>query len=166
MDLRNGKSIHLTFNMFTFSTGLNKRNTLGLTAGIGFSCNNYRFDTPVTFAVSSRMLHPVDPESYLKKSKLTTFAIHFPLALEVNPTRNFFFSVGGFVDLVTGTHMKWKAPKDKLRGLGTNFFQAGTTARIGFKNAYVFGSYNFVEMFRDGRGPVVNPYTIGMGFGF
>ncbi len=62
--------------------------------------------------------------------------------------------------------MKWKSPKDKLRGLGPNFLQAGATFRIGFRHAYLFTSYDFVELFRGGHGPVLNPYTVGVGFGF
>lgn len=166
MDLRMGKSIHFTFNVWTFSTTLTRNNTLGVTGAIGLTANNYAFETASTYIVDGKLLRPVDPGHNLKKSKLNTFAIHFPLALEVNPTRNFFFSVGGYVDLVTGGHMKWKSPKDKLRDLSPNFLQAGLTARIGFRHAYLFGSYDFVEIFKDGRGPALNPYTFGLGFGF
>ncbi len=166
MDIRMGKSIHFTYNIWTFATRFTRNNVLGITGAIGFTANNYRFETTSHYVLTGKMLHPVDAGHYLKKSKLNTFAIHFPLALEVNPTRNFFFSVGGWVDLVTGSHMKWKAPKGKLKRMGVqNFLQAGATVRIGFKNAYVFGSYNFVELFKEGRGPVFNPYTFGMGFG-
>jgi hypothetical protein len=166
MDLRMGKSIQFTFNMFTFSASLARNNALGVTAAIGFTANNYAFVDPTAFTKADGMLRPVDAGHALKKAKLNTFAIHLPLALEVNPTRNFFFSAGGYVDLMTGAHMKWKRPKEKLRGLSTNFLHAGVTARIGFKNAYIYGNYDFVETFQRGRGPVLNPYTVGMGFGF
>lgn len=166
MDLRMGKSFHFTFNLCSFSAALTRNNVLGVTGVIGFTANNYAFDVPTAVVRVNRMARPVDIGHALKKAKLNTFAIHFPLAIEVNPTRNFFFSAGGYVDLMTGAHFKWKSPKDKLRGLGTNFLQAGLTARIGFRNAYAFGSYNFVETFRKGRGPVLNPYTFGLGFGF
>ncbi len=161
MDLQMGKSIHVTFNLWTFSTTLTRNNTLGVTAAIGFTANNYRLETTNHYVLTDRTLHPIDADQALKKAKMTTFAIHFPLALEVNPARNFFFSVGGWVDLVTGSHMKWKSPKGKLKHMGVqNFLQAGSTVRIGFKNAYVFGSYNFAGLFRHGRGPAVNPYTL------
>ncbi len=166
MDLRMGKSFHFTMNVFTFSTALTRDRVLGVTAGIGFTANNYVFETPSAFIRQERLLLPADADHALKKSKLNTFALHFPLALEVNPTRHFFFSAGGYLDLVTGGHMKWKSPKDKLRGVGTNFLQAGVTLRVGFRHAYAFGSYNFTEVFREGRGPRLNPYTVGLGFGF
>jgi Ni/Co efflux regulator RcnB len=167
MDLRMGRSFHVTFNVWTFSARLTRSNVLGVTGAIGMACNNYRFEQLNTFVKERNVLHPVAGGPDIRKSKLTTFALHFPLALEVNPARNFFFSVGGYVDLMTGAHMKWKAPKDKLRRLGTqNFLHAGATARIGFKHAYVFGSYDFVRLFKAGRGPALNPYTFGMGFGF
>jgi hypothetical protein len=168
MDLRVGKSIQVTLNMFTFSASLARNNVLGVTAAIGFTANNYTFVDPTAFTKIDRMIRPADAGHALKKSKLNTFAIHLPLALEVNPNRNFFFSAGGYVDLITGSHMKWKRPKEKLRGLSTNFIHAGVTARVGFKNAaaYIYGSYDFVEMVQKGHGPVLNPYTVGIGFGF
>lgn len=166
MDLRMGKSLQFTMNLFTFSSALTRDRVLGVTAAIGFTANNYVFETPYAYTRHERLLLPVDTDHYLKKAKLNTFAFHFPLALEVNPTRHFFFSAGGYLDLVTGGHMKWKRPKDKLRGVGTNFLQAGVTLRVGFRHAYAFGSYNFTEVFRDGRGPRLNPYTVGFGFGF
>lgn len=166
MDLNMGKSFHLTVNVFTFSTSFLRDNLLGMTIGVGLTSNDYTFETPATYIKSDNMIRPVDPGYYLKKAKLHTLALHIPLALEVNPTRSFFVSVGGHIDLMLRSHLKWKSPKEKLRSPYTNFLQAGVTARIGFRHAYLMGSYNFVEMFKGGRGPALTPYMFGIGFGF
>jgi hypothetical protein len=165
MDLHAAKSIQFTMNLFTFSAALTRDNALGVTVAAGFTANNYTFETASAFTREGRLLHPADAGHSLKKAKLNTFALHFPVALEVNPSRHFFFSAGGYLDLVTGGHMKWKRPKEKLRGVGANFLQAGVTLRVGFRNAYLYGSYNFTELFRPERGPRLNPYTVGIGFG-
>jgi hypothetical protein len=165
MELDNGRSFHITANIFTFSTRITRNNALGMTMGIGLSMNDYAFSTQSAYIKSEGMLRPATVDHTLKKAKLNTVAIHLPLALEVNPSRNFFFSVGGYADLLIGSHMKWKFPKEKLRSPYTNFLHAGVTARVGFRKFYLFGSYDFVEMFRAGRGPALNSYTIGLGFG-
>jgi hypothetical protein len=166
MELDMAKSLSITMNMFTFSTSFTRSNALGLTMAVGFTSNNYVFDTPTRFAKAGRMIHPVAPETNLKKSKLSTLALHVPLALEINPSRNFFFSVGGYVDLMLKSRLKSKFPKEKLWNPYTNFLQAGVTVRAGFRNLYLFGNYGLTEVFKAGRGPAVNPYTFGFGWGF
>ncbi|MDR0908001.1 MAG: PorT family protein [Rikenellaceae bacterium] len=166
MELDMAKSLSLTMNMFTFATSFTRNNALGLTMAVGFTSNNYVFDTQSRFAKAGRMIHPVAAETLLKKSKLSTLALHVPLALEINPSRNFFFSVGGYVDLVLKSRLKSKFPKEKVWSPYTNFLQAGVTARAGFRNLYLFANYGLTDMFKDGRGPALNPYTFGFGFGF
>jgi hypothetical protein len=166
MDLNMGKSIHIALNLFSFSAPFTRNNVFGISAAAGLSMSNFVFSTPMAYVKSDKLLRPVDAGHYLKKAKLNTFAIHFPVALEVNPVHDFFFSVGGYADLVVGSHMKWKFPKEKLHGLGTNFLQAGVTARMGFHNVYAFANYGLTEIFKTGYGPAVNPYTFGIGFGF
>jgi hypothetical protein len=166
MDLRVGKSISFTWNWYTFSTAITRNRAIGVTGGVGLVSNNYRFKAANPMDIIEKRLRPIESGRDLRKSKMATFAIHFPVALEFNLSRDFFISAGGWLDLVTGSHIKWRSPKQKLRRLSTNFFQAGVTARVGFHHAYMFGSYNFVEMFEQGYGPRLNPYTIGIGFGF
>ncbi len=165
MDLNMSKSLSFTWNILTFSSSLTRDNSLGVTMGVGLASNDYTFEETSAFAKIGRAIHPV-PTDGLKKAKLHTFALHLPVALEVNPSRSFFFSVGGYVDLMLKSHLKWKFPKEKLNNPYTNFLQAGLTARIGFKNAYLFGNYALVEMFDGGQGPALSPYTFGIGFGF
>jgi hypothetical protein len=165
MDLRMGRSFSFTANLFTFSTSFTRNNVFGLTMGLGLSSNDYVFDNNSAFAKIDRMIRPVDAGRELKKAKLNTFAIHIPLALEVSPSRNFFFSVGAYADLLVGSHFKWKHHKEKLRGPYTNFLQAGVTARVGFRKFYIFGNYGLIDMFKQGQGPALTPFSFGVGFG-
>jgi len=34
---------------------------------------------------------------------------------------------------------------------------------LGYKGVNLFGTYYFTEFFREGRGPVMNPFAIGIG---
>ncbi len=100
----------------------------------------------------------------LKKSKLRTLTFHVPLVLEWQPTRKFFIAAGGYADVLLWSDVKWKSPKEKLSSPYINFLNAGLTARIGFSEWYFFGNYALTELFKTGRGPVVSPYTVGIGF--
>jgi hypothetical protein len=166
MDLNMAKSLNITLNLFTFSTSFTPRNVLGLTMGIGLASNNYVFDTPARYAKIDKIIRPIEPETDLKKAKLSTFAVHIPLALEINPSRNFFISFGGYADFIFKSRLKSKFPKEKLWNPYTNSLQAGVTARVGFRNIYLFANYGLLDMFKDGHAPVLNPYTFGFGFGF
>jgi hypothetical protein len=166
MDLDVSRSIHVSWNFYTFSTSFTRNNTIGLTMGVSCVWNDYAFETKNRYARVDGMIRPVAPETELKKSKLGIGSIRVPLALEINPSRNFFVSFGGYVDLVTNSLLKSKHPKEKLMNVNTNFFQAGLTLRMGFHTAYFFGHYGLTEMFKDGRGPALNPFTFGIGWGF
>lgn len=166
MDLNMGRSFNITVNIFTFSTSFTRNNTIGLTMGIGLTSNDFILETPVRFAKIDRMIRPIEPVCCLKKAKLNTFALHIPFVIEINPTRNFFISGGGYADLLLASRFKSKFPTERLRSPYTNFVQAGVTVRAGFRNVYIFGNYALTELFRDGRGPSMNHYTFGLGFGF
>lgn len=166
MDLNMGRSFHITVNVFTFATSFTRNNVLGFTMGVGLTSNDFAFETPAYYVKADRMIHPEFPEHELKKSKLHTLALHIPIALEINPTRTFFVSAGAYADLLLKSHLKTKFPKEKLHSPYTNFVQAGVTLRIGFRNVYAFGNYALIDLFRDGKGPQITPYSFGLGFGF
>ena len=165
MELDIARSIDVTLNLSTFSTPL-IRNFMGISMGLGVAYDQYTLDNPVPFEKNGGVLHPVMTDSHLKRSKLRSLALHVPLVLEITPARNFFLSAGGYADLVFWSSAKWKSPKEKFRNPYFNFLQAGLTARIGFRDLYIFGNYDITELFETGKGPRLNPYTFGLGFGF
>lgn len=166
MDLNMGRSFHITVNIFTFSTSFTRNNVLGLTMGIGLTSNDFTFETPARYEKTDGMIHPIAPDHGLKKAKLHTLALHIPIAIEINPTRSFFISAGAYADLLLKSHLKSKFPKEKLHSPYTNFVQAGVTVRLGFENVYIFGNYALSALFREGKGPAITPYSLGLGFGF
>ncbi len=166
MSLDVARSVNLTFNLSTFSSSLLPGNGLGISMALGVAYNQYTLDTPVAFTKTEGMLHPIVTDLELKRSKLRTLALHVPMVLEINPSRNFFISAGGYADVILWSDAKWKYPKHKMRGPYVDFLHLGLTARIGFDDFYIFGNYAVSELFKQGRGPVFNPYTVGLGFGF
>lgn len=165
MDLDIARSVDVTLNLSTFSASL-VRNALGVSMALGVAYDQYSLDDPMPLAKTGGVLRPVGGDNDLKRSKLRSLALHVPLVIEITPARNFFLSAGGYADLVFWSSAKWKSPKEKFRNPYFNFLQAGLTARIGFRDVYIFGNYDITELFETGKGPRVNPYTFGLGFGF
>ncbi len=156
----------ITINLTTLSTSLARGNRLGVTMGIGFTYNQYALDMPTKLVKADRMLHPLAPEGSLKWTRLRSWWVHMPLVLEVNPTRNFFISAGGYADFLFWSDAKWKSPKEKLRDPYMSPIQVGLTARIGFRQYYFYGNYALTEFFQKGKGPRLSQYSFGLGIGF
>ena len=54
--------------------------------------------------------------------------------------------------------------KDKQHNYPVNFIQAGATARLSFSWFSIFATYQPTPIFKDGRGPHAQQWTIGIGF--
>lgn len=166
MELDVALSEHFTFNHTTFSTPLTRSGWLGMTLALGLSYNGYALDEATALAKTDGMLRPVASAQSYKRSKLRSWWTHIPLVLEINPNRNFFISAGGYADFMFWSDAKWKKPKEKLSNPYINPIQLGLTARVGFREIYFFGNYAITDFFRPNKGPRLNPYSFGLGFGF
>ena len=163
MDLNIARSYHIAGHVSTISQGLGSTR-FGLTMALGFAYDQYFLETAVAFEKADRMLRPYQPDHRLQKSKMRTLTFHIPLLLEWQLSRRFFIAAGGYADALLWSDIKWKSPKEKLHTPYLNFLHAGLTARVGFGEWYFYGNYALTEMFKTGRGPVVSPYTVGVGF--
>jgi hypothetical protein len=131
---------------------------------LGYSFRRHSLETPAPLAKIDGMLHPATTEQTLEYTDLRSFWFHVPLVFEFNPTRNFFISAGGYLDMLSWSDAKWKSPKKKFKDPYINPYQVGVTARIGFRECYFFGNYGFTEFFKSGKGPKFYPYSFGLGF--
>ena len=166
LDLHNWKSTHVTLNLCSASAC---NTAIGISTAIGLRFNNYRLDESITLAKGD-LIMPVPTEGMhhrsAKKSKFTTAALHIPVELQFGNPRRFAFSVGGYVDMMINNHTKIKyhgGHKDKTWNYPTNFLQAGARARLTFHNFSIFCAYQPTQLFKTGRGPEVQQWTIGIG---
>lgn len=166
LDLHNWKSTHVTLNLCSASAC---NTTIGISTAIGLKFNNYRLDESITLAKGD-LIMPIPTEGMhhrsAKKSKFTTAALHIPVELQFGNPRRFAFSVGGYVDMMINNHTKIKyhgGHKDKTWNYPTNFLQAGARARLTFHNFSIFCAYQPTQLFKTGRGPEVQQWTIGIG---
>ena len=166
LDLHNWKSTHVTLNLCSASAC---NTAIGISTAIGLKFNNYRLDESITLAKGD-LIMPIPTEGMhhraAKKSKFTTAALHIPVELQFGNPRRFAFSVGGYLDMMINNHTKIKyhgGHKDKTWNYPTNFLQAGARARLTFHNFSIFCAYQPTQLFKTGRGPEVQQWTIGIG---
>ena len=166
LDLHNWKSTHVTLNLCSASAC---NTAIGISTAIGLKFNNYRLDESITLAKGD-LIMPIPTEGMhhrsAKKSKFTTAALHIPVELQFGNPRRFAFSVGGYLDMMINNHTKIKyhgGHKDKTWNYPVNFLQAGARARLTFHNFSIFCAYQPTQLFKTGRGPEAQQWTIGIG---
>jgi hypothetical protein len=170
MDLNQNKSLEVNINLLKYSISLQKKNNdIGLVTGLGLNFNDYRFSNNYTIKNNMGYTVPVaitDPK--LEMSKLSTGFLTVPLLLEFQLPREsgFWVSFGVIAGLKMGSHTKVIIDRNKTKDhsdFNINPFRGGTTVRMGYKKFNIFGTYYYTPLFRDGRGPVMDPITVGIG---
>jgi len=169
MDINHNKSMEVNINLFKLDFGLQKhKNNIGFVTGLGLNFNDYRFTNEYTIKNEDGYVVPVPiTEPYLEKTKLSTGYLTVPLLLEFHAGKSgLWMSVGVIGGLKMGSHTKVVIADTKYKDhddFNISPFRGGGTARLGYKGINIFGTYYFTEFFREGRGPVMNPYSIGIG---
>lgn len=175
MTLHSGKSNSFSINCVQQSLGFSRH--FGMVTGIGFVWNNYRFDGNNNIEKGDNgVIVELDPGVTLKKSRVKTLFLNVPLLLEAQiPADNNHFNITA--GLIGGVKL-WSESKmvtDDDRKLTSNsdfsmnVLRWGTTARVGFGNFQVFGTYYFTPLFKSGKGPGgydLFPVEIGFAFTF
>ncbi len=175
MTLHSGKSMGFNLNFTQQSFGFT--GFLGLITGLGLNWNNYHFDGNNNIVKNSDgVITMLDPAGTLKKSKFTTLYLTLPVLLEVQiPTDskkiNLAGGVIGAIKLASHNKMVYQNG-DKVKSdddFSLNMLRYGFTARAGFENFQLFGTYYPVSLFRQGKGPggySLYPFEIGLAFTF
>lgn len=169
MKLNQGKSMEWNVNPWQINIGLYK-SYIGFVSGLGFSFNDYRFELPYTLVQGDQRTEPVLLDSKnLSKTKLSVSYVQVPLLLEfqvpVNHHDRVFISAGvlGGVKLGSHTKVQYEKTKDKDHsGFNINSFKYAATARIGYKQFGLFGTYTLTPLFEPDKGPKLTPFTIGI----
>lgn len=170
MDLRQPNSMEVNINFWEVDMPI-VDHAIGLVSGMGWTMNNYKFDNPVTLRKENGMIVPIDlDENGFEKSKLTVSYLTVPLLLEFQiPSKgssNQVFVSGGVIGGVNiGSHTKVKYDHSKSKDHGSlsiNPFKYALTARVGMKDINLFATYSLPPLFKDGKGPDVYPFTIGI----
>lgn len=165
LDLDVGRSMQVNIHLLEFGVSMGKNDAVGLSSGLRLVCNNYVFaDDAVTISSGSGHIEPDRiVEQPCKKSKMTTFGIGVPLALDIN-LGDFYLSGGAWGEVILESYTKTKFPKVKDNLRYVNPFQYGVFAKFGYNNIYFYGNYALSDVFEAGKGPATNTASIGIGF--
>jgi len=177
MTLHSGKSSNFNINFSQLSLGLTRH--IGFVTGLGFNWNNYKFDGNNNILKGTNGIIeelPLDPGVTLEKSKLATVYLNLPFMLEIQiPVNNNHLNIAagpiGAVKIGSHTKMVFQdGQKVKSNGdFSLNMLRYGATARIGYGNLQLYGTYYMTPLFRTGKGPAGNdlyPFEIGVAFTF
>ncbi len=152
--------------------------------GVGVGTSNMYFkNTVVDIKAKSNKLPfiNVDSINHFKKYKLTTAFLEIPLELRytldpLNEMKSIKFAIGVKVGTLLNVHTKGKTLLDKngatlnsytAKETGKAYFNStrlAATARVGYGNFSLFGSYQFNNIFKDGVAADVKLVQIGLNF--
>lgn len=178
MELDLNKSGAFNINFLQYDINLTKRKgNIGIVTGMGLSWYNFRFDKDITIIddEDTDMVMPkyLDQDWHIKKSKLTISYLTVPILLEWQPKighRRIYISGGviGGLKLRAHTKIKYKLDgthkKKNHDDFNTRPYKVDATFRIGMGDMSIFGTYGLVELFKNGKGPELTPYSIGLAF--
>jgi len=173
MTLHSSKSWNFNFNFSQMSIGFTRH--FGIVTGLGLNWNNYRFDGNNNIQKGDGgIIEILDPGEILKKSKLSTLYLNLPFLLEIQipadyHTLNLAFGPVGALKLCSDSKMIFDNG-DKVSSDGDfslNIFRYGATARFGFENFHIYGTYYMTPLFKQGKSPAgvdLYPFEIGLAF--
>lgn len=179
------KGLSRSFNMyfmFDFPFKSDPRFSVGIGGGIGTS--NIYFDkqfVDVKANTTSLQFKDVSAQDHFKKFKLLTAYLEAPVELRFafdpeNIDKSWKLAIGGKVGTLVNAHTKGKTLQNKDGGTINNYtlkenskrYFNGTklaaTFRVGKGNFSLFGQYQITTLIKEGFGPEIRPYSMGLTF--
>ncbi len=167
-----------TFNMhFMFDFLFKSSPKFSAAIGVGVGTDNMFFKETSIDLRRSPLVFATDTVNSYKKYKLATTYLEVPLELRfaANPenfNKSFKAAIGLKVGTMVDAHTKAKVSRDS-EGNGNyayrvkdrrnfNATRLAATARVGYGVFSIFGTYQINNFVRDGAGPSIRPYTIGL----
>lgn len=175
MTLHSSKSTNFNINFTQLSLGLGRH--IGFVTGLGLNWNNYRFDGNNNIVKGQNgVIEELDPLLNLEKSKLATLFLTVPFLLEIQiPVNSNHLSISagpiGAIKLSSHTKMVFE-DGHTVKSWGDfslNMLRCGATARVGYGNFQLFGTYYKTPLFQKGKGPGgydLYPFEIGIALTF
>lgn len=178
-----GFSRHFNFYfMYDYPFKTNPRYSIGIGAGLG-SSNIFFQNTNIDLKSTSALLPftNVAKQNHFDKYKLTTLFLEAPVELRfaqnpVTPDKGFKAAIGLKIGTLLKSYTKGKNLVDSSSKTiyGRNYIakevnkrflnttRLAVTGRVGYGNISLDGSYQFTGILRQGAGPAMNAWSIGL----
>lgn len=172
-------SIHTTgigrgFNAYICYDFPIKKSNFSFALGLGVGTSNIYLNNQeinATDTARDQAVFLAETRDY-KKYKLTTAYLEAPFELRFfgnkeNRNKGFKAAIGLRVGTLIGAHTKAKLNETKsLEKVVTKQYleswRVAGTARIGWGNFSIMGTYNLVNLYKENVGPAITPYSIGI----
>jgi hypothetical protein len=177
MSLDASKSNCFNLNFSQVNIGFSRH--IGIVTGLGVTFNNYRFENQNSIVEGQdgtiSGLIPIDVS--VKKSKFSTLYLNVPIMLEAQIPAGYSHRLNVAAGVIGGLKLNaWtkivleNGEKNRVNGdYNLNLLRGGVTARIGYGNFMIYGSYYLTPWFQDLKGPNgynLEPFEIGLAFTF
>ena len=162
--INQGFDTYLTYN---FPMGESK-NTVSL--GAGYSCHNYYMKNAW---LAEPYTHTIEfTEATVKKSKVNFHYMDIPLEVNLRIADKFKISFGAKVSFLIqanskavgymfGDGHKWEIKYYNINAAESIIYSS--FARFGYRSVNLYIGYQFTSPFKEGRGPEILPFSIGIG---
>ncbi len=165
------------FSFLLMNDRMNASGNFGVGLGLGFMSQNVHTDAAVidtTADESSASLIKIPDSLNYDLNKLSLNFITAALELRFRTNLNshgerFKFSFGVVAGILVQSHTKYEDDSGKFKTYHVkhlNNFQYGLSGRIGYDNYAFTGYYSLANVFQDGEGPELTPYSLGISFTF
>jgi hypothetical protein len=151
-----------------------KKSKFSFATGLGIDVNVVYLDKQVINNTDTTSAATFVTSNTYKRYKFVTTYLQAPFELryfsnQQNRNSGFKAAIGIEVGTLLGAHTKGIRSvsgtnikdKENVKRYLTPWNFAGT-ARIGYGNFTLFGSYNFTNVFKDANGPVITPMSVGL----
>jgi len=177
LDLDYSGSWNMHLNIVEKQMSIYKKQ-VNIITGLGIDYNGYRFNAKNVKLTNDVTNNQIRFDSVnnreLTKNKLRVSSIEVPLMIgfatsKKNPDKGFKVAVGVIGSYIYNSKYKLNFTEDKAsteQVIKDNFhlrpFNVKATARVGYKGLMLFANYSLLSMFKDGQGPDVRPFEIGI----
>ncbi len=172
------KSINAYF-MLDFPFKTNPKMSIGIGAGVGSDHITFtKTYVGIKDQTSTIRFTNQSDTNHFKKTKLATAYVEAPIELRFSGDpmtgNGFKAAIGVKVGMLINAHTRNTKFQNKggtslndfvMKESSKRFFnknRISATARFGYSHFTLFGSYQLTPLFKDGLGPVVRPYSIGL----
>lgn len=181
-DSINSKSFSRSFNAyFLFDYPFKTNPHLSMAFGPGIGTDHMIFgSTYIGIKDNTSTIHFTNQSdtTHFKKTKLATAYLEAPIefrySAEPSTGKGMKFAVGVKVGTLINAHTRNAVLQDKgnstlndytMKETSKKFFNKARLSgnlRIGYGHWSLYGSYQFTPVFKDGQGPVVKPFSVGI----
>ncbi len=166
------KSVNVRLNLFQKNL-ITLKNQFGVYTGLGFSWDNYRFNTDKVLVSEPGGVIFVDEGIEYNKNKLALTYLNVPLLVEwqtLSPQKFKRFHIAGGINVgwLMKSHTKQmikNGGREKFKNRDDfyiNPFRYDLTLRIGIGNINLYGTYALNNIFESGKGPDLTQYSFGI----